>query len=704
LAGGASRADGEPLYFHRGPTYLAVLLPRAADPPADAAVAAADARVDLGAPREAGEAGAPLTLIVDYAGRAIDKESGGYYTLHTVDGWYPHAGSLDRALYTATFHWPRAVALAASGRHLDGGTAPDGSLWERRGIDAPAAGFTFEVGKLRPRTVQAGHVRITMAYDTGSSYRLADDAREELESTVAGALAFYEAAFGPYPLDELTVAVVPDDVLAATPGLVVLSDFMVWSGRGEFQLPVLSDWRATVAREMARQWWGAAVGGASYRDQWLIAALATFSAKLYARAGAAGPNPIDSTTSHWRAAVRQTLSNGRHIESAGPMVLGSRLLSSLSSAAYPALVYDKGAVVFDTVATVIGPDLLPVALRRTFQHHVRRTLSTEELLADIRAFTARDLSTLAAEMVYGTELRTIFYNDRFEPDPAGGGRVIGTLRQELAPQYRYRIVRRDGGRFDVARTAATPETKAAVDLTVPADIQVYDPHHPPVGATGDANFSVHGRFLVHGESTDYSIHVGGEPKAFLVDPRGEVFAHFASEDSTPRRALLRSARIAFAQGKLEDADALFDKALATAPRDEVPDADNWNDRRFARRQLTAEIQLGRARLFLEQGRDDEAEKALGQADVPWDADAEQLERDILRSWLDVRRGRFPSAYRRLDRDDLDSSAGTLLFAIAAKATGHLKTLDHALRAARSRGDDVSLLADSDPVGAKPRAP
>ena len=41
-------------------------------------------------------------------------------------------GAVDRARYTATFHWPKKLELVASGHRLGGGDSPDGRRWERR--------------------------------------------------------------------------------------------------------------------------------------------------------------------------------------------------------------------------------------------------------------------------------------------------------------------------------------------------------------------------------------------------------------------------------------------------------------------------------------------------------------------------------------------------------------------------------------------
>jgi hypothetical protein len=669
-AGGAG--DGSTaLFFHRNGNNLTVLLPRAAEP------------------------GETVILLVEYAGSLVDKDWSRYELLSTLD-WYPHAGAIDRARYRATFRWPQKLALVGSGRRVDAGTAAGGRHWERRALDNPSVGFSFEIGKFQVRTVQAGHVKLTMAFDATSSH-LNGEIRDEMTRAAADALTYYEGLFGPYPLDELTVVTAPHEFSQGTEGLVTLSDLMM-GDYGFFNVLLgLPDRRAVIAHEVAHQWWGDGVGWASYRDQWISEALATYCALLFTRDRLDAKHPVAGLTARWRESLTATIADGRNIEAVGPVVLGSRLFSSLSDDAYQAIVYDKGAVVLGTLAAMIGPDVFPRVLQQVYRASVNRNLSTEQLLALIGAITGRDLSSFANQFIYGTGLRTVFYQYRFEAKPDGGHRVAGTTRQEPLRQVHYRVVRSAAGALDVARTAVAEVGVASADLPVPVDIDVYDPARPPAehGKKGEVNATVRGRLLLSGESKDFSLDVPGEPKGFVLDRRAEVFALFLDESKHPRRALLAAALIAADQGREREAETLFDKALAT---DEKIDAAYWEAAQRARRLLTSGIQLGRARLLLQQGRDAEAERALARVDLPANPpDKEADEEDLLTAWLDVHRGRFDRAFRRLDQARLASPEGTLLLAIAAQATGHADKLAEALRTARRMGADTGLLVAAAPA-------
>lgn len=129
--------------------------------------------------------------------------------------------------------------------------------------------------------------------------------------------------------------------------------------------------------------------------------------------------------------------------------------------------------------------------------------------------------------------------------------------------------------------------------------------------------------------------------------------------------------------------------------EEKEEAYYWQSKQRAERLLTSEIQLARARVFLEQGRDSDAEQALDRAAVPSGSPSQTVrDREVLLSWLDVRRGRFDRAFHRLDDVRFDSAESTLLYAIAAQATGRKEELAKAVKAARRQGADASALQPS----------
>jgi Peptidase family M1 domain len=667
-------AAGEDLVFLRRGNALTVVLPPAATPVAAPA------------------ATSPIVLDVEYSGSTIQKDWS-LYALQGTLAWYPHAGSIDRAPYDVTFHWSRKLDLVSAGRRVDGGET-NGTRWERRRVDTPALGFTFEVGHFKIETARAGHVALQVAFDPDSSH-LGGGGREEVVKTVVDALAYFEETFGPYPMDELNVVTVPRGFSQSVSGLVTLSDLQLVDLGMWNKFYGLADRREVIAHEVAHQWWGDLVGWQSYRDQWISEAMASYCARLWAKNrldphAQRGASPI---TVGWRQELAATTADGRPIEALGPVVLGERLFSSRAHQAFTAIVYGKGAVVLEMMARALGAKEFSRALREVVRASAGRTLSTEELIALLGQVTATDLSAFAGQFIYGTGMPEVFYSHRFEHGANGGWMVKGEARQESAYRPAFRVIRNDRGAYDLRRDGVERVAVAGSVLAVPVDIAVFDPAlaKSSPGSSGPANATVRGTIVLRGESTSFAIPVEQEPKDFWLDRHDEVFGVFYDESRYPKRAAFAEGLHAASAGHAAEAEAFFTRALAAAEEPPLRDAP-WGWIQQSRRLLNAQIELGRARLYVEQGRDQEARAALDRAGVL----SEWKEYLLLESRLELRAGQADKAFRRLDREVLerhriDSLEGLLLLAIAARATGHDEPFDKAARKARDRGADVSLL-------------
>jgi hypothetical protein len=663
-------AGGAPLFSLRTGGQLTVVLPQA--PPS----------------------GGTATVVVEYAGRPVDKDWNLFTLLDTM-GWYPHAGAIDRASYDVTFHWPKGLELIASGRRMDGGESPDGSRWEHRTLNLPGFGFSFEVGRFKIETARAGHVEVRVAFGSGTT--LGGATRDDVMKTVTDSLQFYEQTFGPYPLDELTVTTANRDFSQGMLGFITLSNGVVNHLQVRSSFYGVEDRRLVIAHEIAHQWWGDQVGWTSYRDQWISEAMASYAALLYGKQRLHGVYYGGDLVSGWQRTLTSSLPDGRALESIGPVVLGSRLFSSHSDNAYQAIVYDKGALILNMLARGLGEEIFPKVLKQVLKVSGTGTISTEELFALIERITGSDLNAFTRQFVYGTGLPEVLYSYTYEKK--GNGWVVkGVARQQTPQRYRYKVVKTPRDTFDVSRQVVPQLDVKQSSLVVPVDVEVYDPKEAASKGKNGANSTVKGNILIKGESTDFEIAVENDPKAFWLDRHSKVFGLFFDERRHPKRTLYYRALQAAADGKAEEAVALYDKALVTEePPPDTGETVYYADLQLIKRVMTAAIELARARLLLDQGKDAEADSALGKASYLL---GDEEEFTLLKARLDVRRGDYDKAFQRLrkglkpGRDELDSSEGYALLAISARATGHKEELDKALKKARENGADVSLLAGS----------
>jgi aminopeptidase N len=145
----------------------------------------------------------------------------------------------------------------------------------------------------------------------------------------------------------------------------------------------LSRWREYfLAHEIAHQWWGQAVAGERYHDQWLSEGLAQFAAVSYLRAkmGEDVYAGIIKKFSRW------TERKSRF----GAVTLGSRL-SYLDFEAYQALVYDKAAVALTMLRDLLGEDVFFEGLRTFIATYKFKLVRTAHFVKVMETAAGRDL-------------------------------------------------------------------------------------------------------------------------------------------------------------------------------------------------------------------------------------------------------------------------------------------------------------------------
>lgn len=642
-------------------------------------------------PRPPAEGETP-SIVVHYESNPIEKDFNVYRLLDTQN-WYPQLGEVNRATYDVTFRWPKNLDLMAGGRRVDGGE-DGGTRWERRTLDAAALAYSFELGNFDVQTAKAGHVEIRFAFGSGSSLT-GRGTRESVVEAVKDSLLYFEETFGPYPFDELTVTTARRGFSQSLPGFMTLSDYLLNDAGMWNRMFGLEDRRLVIAHEMAHQWWGDHVGWTSYRDQWMSEALASYAALLYGRARLKELSGVDLTEG-WYGAVTASLPDGSPIESVGPIVLGWRLISSRASGAYQPIVYMKGAVVMDMLARSLGEEIFPKVLKQVVKVSGGRSISTEDLFSMIETVTSADLDPFTEQYVYGTGLPEVLYDSRFEKK--GTGWVVKlTARQHTPHRFRYRVVPTQRGTFDVTREAAGQVDVKTSTLVVPIVVGVYDPKGGKTGPEG-ANVAVQGNVLLKGETTELSIDVEHEPRRVWMDRDHRVFGSFLSQDRNPKVFLYIQGQKAAVAGDTAAALSLFDQALAAK---ELPPDDGrtvyYENMKWLERVLNGGIELDRARLLLDRGDEAAAEQALDRAQRSFGREYQEV--NVVRARLEVRRGEYEKAYRRLRRgviarETLDTSEAFALMAVAARQSGHTEEFATALKKAKETGVDVAALGGS----------
>ncbi len=177
-------------------------------------------------------------------------------------------------------------------------------------------------------------------------------------------MAWYRARFGEPPLKTITVSPVPGNFGQGFGGMVYLPTVSTYIGQDAYFQDLL------LAHEVAHQWWGNIVTSGSYHHEWLMEALANYSAILYLETKQ-GPKATENVLDYYRHQLFVKGPDGETPESEGPVVQGRRLEGSNNPAAAVAVMYGKGSWIMHMLRRRLGDDQFLKALaeaRRRFQY------------------------------------------------------------------------------------------------------------------------------------------------------------------------------------------------------------------------------------------------------------------------------------------------------------------------------------------------
>ena len=298
-------------------------------------------------------AGEHHRLEFQYAGAVMQQAAPGLLYVGARGTWYPNRG-MQMSRFELSFRWPKEWTLVATGDR----TSPH----EENGAEVgrwnsaekiPMAGFNL--GKFVKATAQANGVEVA-SYSAGVVEESLEKMTPELAAEAASrngviarrsaeTIGKYEQWFGPYPYKSLALTQLPGPMSQGWPTLVYLSSFAYLSDQ-ERQALNMDDFQRLIYggfmqnHEIAHQWWGDRVGWKTYRDQWLMEALANLSAFMILEEK--HPAQSRELMELYRKQLLATNAKGRRFADAGPVTLGYRLSSSVFPNAYNPVTYGRG--------------------------------------------------------------------------------------------------------------------------------------------------------------------------------------------------------------------------------------------------------------------------------------------------------------------------------------------------------------------------
>ncbi len=425
----------------------------------------------LVAPREPMHAGRDYEFEFHHTGKVISDAGDRIFFVAARGNWYPVHG-LQFAEYDLRFRFPKDLDLVTPGDVVEDRTEGEWRITRRR-TSAAIRMAGFNLGNYAHARVERGGYVVDVCANRALEQALAPQpveiismpvvgrsgkpspmvnvpvpanvqqdplARlESLASDIASALQFMASKFGPPALPHLTVSPIPGSFGQGFPGLIYLSTLAYLKRLPNSRSPATESQTLFFedlieAHETAHQWWGNRVTAATYRDYWLMEALANYSALLYLEK-TKGVHAVDVMLESYRGQLLEKNPSGQTVESAGPIVLGTRLSSSLSPAGWNAITYGKGSWIVHMLRRRMGDARFFAMLAAVLQHYDHSEISTEEFRLLAAGFLPKTddpkLEAFFDQWVYGTGIPGLKLAYTLK-GTAPALRLVGTVTQSDA--------------------------------------------------------------------------------------------------------------------------------------------------------------------------------------------------------------------------------------------------------------------------------
>ncbi|AMY12909.1 Aminopeptidase N [Luteitalea pratensis] len=152
-----------------------------------------------------------------------------------------------------------------------------------------------------------------------------------------------------------------------------------------------------IAHELAHQFWGQAVAGENYHEQWISEGFAQYFALLYAQK----VRPKETVAGVFRQMYRSAL----EVSDQGPIWLGYRLGHMKGeSRVFRATVYNKSALVLHMLRRLMGEAAFSRGLQRFYGQSRFRRVGTDDLRAAMETEYGRPLVRFFERWVYGADI------------------------------------------------------------------------------------------------------------------------------------------------------------------------------------------------------------------------------------------------------------------------------------------------------------
>jgi hypothetical protein len=312
------------------------------------------------------EKGRPIKLSFKYSGPVMFNAGGDVIYVGARGTWYPNVGPAF-SNFDLTFECPSDWSVVGTGKQVSS-TISDGKRTTHFVTTKPIGRAGFNLGKFVSATSDASGV-VVHAYGArnveqslaGAEARVGkkpDPTREtqQIADQAANTIQFLSSELDPFPYSNLEITQLPGMLSQSWPGLIYLSSTAFLTSDERRALGVRDPYvelllsRLMLTHETAHQWWGDAVDWVSYRDEWILEALANYSALVMLEKQ--HPGDMRTALNYYRGELLRETRNGI-IADAGPVTLGHRLTSSKFPDAYERVLYGRGTWLIHMLRTML---------------------------------------------------------------------------------------------------------------------------------------------------------------------------------------------------------------------------------------------------------------------------------------------------------------------------------------------------------------
>ncbi|HKR84972.1 MAG TPA: carboxypeptidase regulatory-like domain-containing protein [Terriglobales bacterium] len=397
------------------------------------------------------------SITIQYAGDKVLESAGdGSFYVGARTSWYPNLNGFgEHVLFDLTYKVPHRYKVISVGKLVQESTEGEYAVshWITSSPVA-VAGFNYgDYSKVEMPDEITGYkisgyylkelpdnLRMYSTLKTLAPHAMTKYALEQTRAQLQ-LCSYY---FGKSPYDEIFITEQPDFNFGQSwPNLVYLpisaytDSTQRWMLFGTINTKFTGFVQEVTPHEVAHQWWGHAVGWASYHDQWLSEGFAEFSAGLFLQQ-AVGPDWKKDYLEFWERLRKRILEKNNYgiaPNDAGPVWMGLRLSSPRTMRAYQDVAYPKGAYILQMLRSMMynnsrDKDKPFIDMMHDFvaSHH-DRPASTESFKAIVEKHMTNEMDFQGNhrmdwffdEWVYGTQVPR--YKFDYQTSAAEAGKV-----------------------------------------------------------------------------------------------------------------------------------------------------------------------------------------------------------------------------------------------------------------------------------------